>query len=130
MDGIETFLYVLNRFILIVGGGALLILMYKGIRFLAWKLSNKRYNREKRLSHHSKTVYIGRLQFKIGIRTVDGRSTVTLTNTEGEYPALSHDLPYADGIELYKELYRKSFGDGINLIKYINQATYRPRRKP
>ena len=130
MTGIETLLYILNRFILIVGGGALLILLFKGVRFISWKLANKRYKKESTLSHHSKTVYCGRHQFKISIRTVNGRSTVSVINTEGDYPALSQDLPYDKGILLYKDLKFKAIGDGTSLIHYVNSQTYRPRRKP
>ena len=130
MTGIETLLYVLNRFILLVGGGALLILLFKGIRFISWKLANRRYKKQSTLSHHSKTVYCGRHQFKISIRTVNGNSTVSVINTEGDYPALSYDLPYNSGVALYKELKFKALGDGTDLIHHINSKTYRPRRKP
>lgn len=130
MTGAETFIYVLNRLVLLIGGGALLILLFKGIRFVSWKLANRRYKKQSTLSHHSKTVYCGCHQFKISIRTVNGRSTVSIINTEGDYPALSQDLPYDKGILLYKDLKFKSLGDGTDLIYYINSKTYRPRRKP
>ena len=124
----ETFLYVINRFIILAGVVVVLLLLFALVPYLSWKITSKRHARHSKLSHKSCTVYEGRFQFKIAIRTVDGRSTITIINTDGHFPALLYDRDYDDGLELYYSLKQKA---KLNeLISYINRATYRPRRKP
>ena len=124
----ETFLYVIDRFIVLAGVVVVLLLLFALIPYLSWKIANRRYAKHSKLSHKACTVYEGRFRFKLAIRTVDGRSTVTVINTGGHFPALSYDCDYDEGLRLYYTLKHKApMGE---LIQYINRMTYRPKRKP